>query len=119
MKTRQIKLIWPEHLWYSLVTKAKKDGTSLQTLITEAVLDKYGIPHWRKDSKVEEIKQVQEILEKYNYVPEDLQRLVNITLKELTMPLDQLHKKCRKEQSVENDLVIEELSLEDINAGRY
>ena len=73
-ETKQIKLIWPVHLWKRASLTATKQGTSLQTLITEAFLEKYGIPHWRKGSRQTEM--VEDILKHYSYVPDDVQELL-------------------------------------------
>lgn len=73
MKPRQIKLKWPVRLHLALEDMAKKQKTSLQTLITEAVLDKYNVFHWRVRNKE---KEVEDILTRYNYIPDDIQRAV-------------------------------------------
>jgi hypothetical protein len=41
-------------------------------LITEAVLDKYGIEHWRIGSQ----KEIKEILRTYDYVPPDITAVI-------------------------------------------
>jgi hypothetical protein len=73
METRDIKLKWPKKLHSALKDIAKKQKTSLQTLITEALLDKYNVEHWRVGNKE---KEVEEILTRYNYVPRDIQQAV-------------------------------------------
>ncbi len=78
--TRQIKLVWPEKLWMALSVQAKRQDTSLQTLITEAVLDKYGIEHWRKLGREAEIKKVEQILDLYRDTPDDIKSVVLYTL---------------------------------------
>ena len=71
METLDIKLKWPKRLHSALKDMAKKQKTSLQTLITEAVLDKYNVFHWRVRNKE---KEVEDILTRYNYIPDDIQR---------------------------------------------
>lgn len=75
--TKQIKLVWPEHLWLALSNKAKKEGTSIQTIITEAVLDRYGILHWRKGSEKNSEAEKEAILDKYSYVAPDIQIVID------------------------------------------
>ena len=69
---RQIKLKWPEHLWLEASNRAMESHTSIQTIITEDYLTTQGIQSFRKDNQT-----VEQILAKYDYVPKDIEEVIN------------------------------------------
>jgi hypothetical protein len=95
MELVKLTLRWPKSLAKAVEGIANKKDTFVQTIITEAVLDKYNVEHWRKNKnkEVERIK-IQEILNKYNYVPKDIQDTI-----------DKMSTTTKVEVENENDLI--------------
>jgi hypothetical protein len=96
--TKQIKLKWPEHLWLAVSNKAAEEGTSIQTIITEAFLYKYGVPFYRTKDKT--AKMIAEIMKKYDYVPNDIKEAIERA------------KKTRAKYESMNKQIHEDLELE-------
>lgn len=70
-------LRWPSRLKVALERLAEKQGTSIQTIVTEILLDRFGIANWRESKGVRNReKRIEDILKYYDYVPKDVEEAI-------------------------------------------